>query len=693
MQKELLSLCFNHSMFIKKTQSFAPHFYSFPIPFMEQFPLRLLLLSILHLLVGLLGGLLCGTLVGHPLCGFGSGLGLGVGLPLLLVSLALLLGLGLSLGAALVLFRLAALVEALDDGGGGAAELLVLADVLGLSGVLAVLVEPVLRKLLVCCLSYRLREFKKAYLKSLALGLDLLLLLLRSEIGVPVLLIGLVNLVTEGVDVTLEFVLLVFGLGNELVLALHAALLLEVLLTHLGAEGSGAGRNGKVALADLLLDLAGLGSLLVVGLTLLVFGNGLLNLLVLDVVTLLDVEHTVKVKASLELADHEVTSLGRLDALDAEAADPRVDLAGKGLGLSVPGLEVEVLLAVEGQDLGGGHGVALVKDSERCVLIRDLGGFLPGELDGVGNDILNAEVANAEDRGEDSAAERAATGNSLVSVQSVRNGLALEQVANGLLEGRHTRGTTNKLDHVNVLSLELGVSKSLLNRSGGLGKQGCDELLELLTFQESGNVNVVHDHLDVDRGRGVGGQDLLQLLNGSLDTDTGLVVGVDINLVLLLPDLAEVVHDGQVEVATTEVPVGGGTNDLKLALLELGDGSGVVAVANVDEGDSPGLLLSAGKVELCDTPAKSSSGGLVDQTEDLDAGNLSGVEDAPPLCVGVPGRARQHQVVDGESELGGSGLLGPDEEHGNKLCRGELLLLALELDARANLAILLDKRD
>lgn len=111
--------------------------------------LRLLLLSsILHFLVRLLSGLLCGALVGHPLCGVGGSLGLSIGLPLLLLGLALLLGLGLSLGAALVLFLLAALVEALDDRCSGAAELLVLADVLGLGGILAVLVKPVLLKLL-----------------------------------------------------------------------------------------------------------------------------------------------------------------------------------------------------------------------------------------------------------------------------------------------------------------------------------------------------------------------------------------------------------------------------------------------------------------------------------------------------------------------------------------------------------------
>ena len=142
---QISSLCFNHSMFIKDPK--CPLFVR-AIPSLR---LLLTLSSILHLLVGLLSGLLCGALVGHLLCGLGGSLGLSIGLSLLLLGLTLLLGLGLSLCAALVLFLLATLVEALDDRGGGAAELLVLADILGLGGVLSVLVKPVLRNLLVCC--------------------------------------------------------------------------------------------------------------------------------------------------------------------------------------------------------------------------------------------------------------------------------------------------------------------------------------------------------------------------------------------------------------------------------------------------------------------------------------------------------------------------------------------------------------
>lgn len=533
----------------------------------------------------------------------------------------------------------------------------------------------------------------QAYLESLALGLDLFLLLVAGKLGPAVRLVRLVNLVAESVDVTLELVLLVLGLSNKLVLALHVALLLEVLLAHLSAERCGTGGDGEVALADLLLDLAGLGGL-VVGLhgIALLLGNRLLDLLVLDVVALLDVEHTVEVQAGLELADHEVTLLVGLHALNAEATDPGVNLAGKSFGLGVLGLEIEVLLTVEGQDLSRGHGVALVKDGERGVLVGDLGRFLPGELDGVVDDILDAEVADTENGRQNSAAESATTGNSLVGVEGVGKGLALEQIANGPLEGGDAGSATNELDNVDVLSLELGVGESLLNGSGGLGEERSDKLLELVSLHESRNVNVVHDHLNADRGGGVGRQDLLQLLDGGLDTDAGLVVGVDVDLVLVLPDLAEVVHDGLVEVTATKVPVGGGADNLELALLELGDGSGVVAVSNVDESDSPGLLLGAGEVELGDTPAESGCGSLVDQAQDLDASDLSGVEDGPPLCVGVPSGARKHQVVDRQLELGGSGLLGANEEHGDKLGSGEFLLFALELDARANLAILLNER-
>lgn len=106
--------------------------------------LTLTLSGVLHLLIRLVGSLLRGALVGHLLRGLSGSASLGVGLLLGLLLLALLGGFGLGLRATLVLLGLAALVEALDHGGGGGAQLLVLGDVLRLGGVLAVFVEPVL---------------------------------------------------------------------------------------------------------------------------------------------------------------------------------------------------------------------------------------------------------------------------------------------------------------------------------------------------------------------------------------------------------------------------------------------------------------------------------------------------------------------------------------------------------------------
>ena len=64
----------------------------------------------------------------------------------------------------------------------------------------------------------------------------------------------------------------------------------------------------------------------------------------------------------------------------------------------------------------------------------------------------------------------------------------------------------------------------------------------------------------------------------------------------------EVVDEGQVEVTATEVAVVGGRLDGELALLELDNGAGVVAVANVDKEDALGLLFRPRQVELGDAP-------------------------------------------------------------------------------------------
>jgi len=289
---------------------------------------------------------------------------------------------------------------------------------------------------------------------------------------------------------------------------------------------------------------------------------------------------------------------------------------------------------------------------------------------------VDGEVADTENGGKDGAGESGTTGDGLVGVEGEGKLLA-EEVLDGGLEGGDTGAATDKLDGVNVLNLQLGLGKGLLKRSSGTGKEGLHDLLEFLSLEETADIDVVHQGLNVDGSTSVGGQNLLQLLASGNNTELGLGVLVDVNLELLLELSGKVVDDGLVEVAATEVTVVGGRDDLELSLAELDNGDGVVAVTDIDKGDSLGLLVRAGHVGLGDTPAKGSGGGLVDQAQNLEAGDLSGIDDGSSLSIGVPGGDGDDHVVDGKLELGRSGLFGPCEEHGGQLGGSKLLLLAL----------------
>jgi hypothetical protein len=141
------------------------------------------------------------------------------------------------------------------------------------------------------------------------------------------------------------------------------------------------------------------------------------------------------------------------------------------------------------------------------------------------------------------------------------------------------------------------------------------------------------------------------------------------------------------------VPVACRRLDGELALLEFNNGAGVVAVADVDECHALGFLVrTGGQVELGDAVAERDGCGVVHKPQQLQAGNVGGVLNTPSLRVRVPGWAAEHNVLHGQLELGGGGLLDLCEEHGHELGAGELLLLAEVVDLDADLAIDLDER-
>jgi hypothetical protein len=169
-------------------------------------------------------------------------------------------------------------------------------------------------------------------------------------------------------------------------------------------------------------------------------------------------------------------------------------------------------------------------------------------------------------------------------------------------------------------------------------------------------------------------------------------VGHDVDFVLALEFLGKVINKGTVEVTTTKVLVPCGSLHGELTLLELDNGDSVAAVADIDKADAAGLLLRSGQVELCNTPAESSGGAIVDKTENSKSSNLGSVDESAALNISEPGRHTHANILNGELELGTGGLLDLAQVHANKLSSSELLLLAQVVDLGANLTVDIDER-
>lgn len=149
--------------------------------------------------------------------------------------------------------------------------------------------------------------------------------------------------------------------------------------------------------------------------------------------------------------------------------------------------------------------------------------------------------------------------------------------------------------------------------------------------------------------------------------------------------VGEVVDKAVVEVLTTQVGVSGSRLDLEDTLLN-GQKRDIECTTSKIEDEDVALTLSL----LVKTVGDGSSGGLVDDTEDVEAGNESSILGSLTLRVVEVGRDCDDGVVDCATEVGLGCLPHLNEDHGGDLLRCESLLLALELDLDDRLASLLD---
>lgn len=154
---------------------------------------------------------------------------------------------------------------------------------------------------------------------------------------------------------------------------------------------------------------------------------------------------------------------------------------------------------------------------------------------------------------------------------------------------------------------------------------------------------------------------------------------------LALELVAEVVDETVVEVLTTKVSVTGSGLDLEDTLLNGEERHIEGATPEIKNED---VLLTL--LLLVKTVGNGSGSGLVDDTENVEAGDQTSVLGGLALRVVEVCGNGDDSVVNGATEVGLGGLAHLGEDHGGDLLGGEVLGLALELDLGNGLAGLLD---
>jgi len=194
----------------------------------------------------------------------------------------------------------------------------------------------------------------------------------------------------------------------------------------------------------------------------------------------------------------------------------------------------------EGPLLDSGDGLTTGNDGGEDVTLH---GYTKGE----GNDIKKEEVGSVGGgglSGKDTGLDGGTVGNGLIGVDALLELLAVEVVAEELLDLGDTGGTTNKDDLVNLVLGKSGVLENL-----GNGVQSASEGLLVQVLETStGNVGVevltVEQRVDLNSGLGGVGESTLGTLASSPETTKGTGVTADVlgNVSILQTTLSRILR-------------------------------------------------------------------------------------------------------------------------------------------------------
>jgi hypothetical protein len=368
---------------------------------------------------------------------------------------------------------------------------------------------------------------------------------------------------------------------------------------------------------------------------------------------------SVDVEGDLNLG-HTTVSRGDADKLEVSEELVVTD----ELTLTLVNLDLDSALEIgSGREdlrlLGGDGGVAVDQTGEDTTESLD--------TKRKGSDIEQEKVSDLTSK--DGTLDSGTNSDGLVGVDRL-GGVAAEDALDRLHNLGHTGHTTNEDNLRDVSWLEVGVLESLADGLNSAADERVHHLLELraaeLGVDVLGSGSVGSDERQVDVGLLRGRQLDLGLLGSLTDTLDSHAVAVQVDALLLLELVDEVADESDIEVLTSEVRVTVGGLDLKDTGLDLKNGDIESTTAQIVDGDDVvgGLVKTVGE---------SGSGGLVDDTEDVETGDHTGVLGGLTLRVVEVGGDGDDGVLDVLAHVGLGRLLHLSENETTHL-RGRVLL-------------------
>ncbi len=381
----------------------------------------------------------------------------------------------------------------------------------------------------------------------------------------------------------------------------------------------------------------------------------------------------VDVEGDLDLRD---ATRGRRQAGQLEHAELLV--VRRDLALTLVDLDLHGRLVVLGRredlgPLGRDRGVALDELGHDAALGLDTEGQR-GHVEE--QDVLDLTLEHTGLQGR-------ADGDDLVRVDALVGVLTAGELLDELGDGRHTGGAADQDHVVDLGQLDAGVLDDVVERGLAAVEQVRGQLLELgareLLVQVQRALGGSRDVGQVDRGLRGGGQLDLRLLGGLAQTlERHLVLG-QVDAVAVGELLHQVVDDALVPVVATEVVVTVGGLDLDDTVADLQERHVEGAATEVEDED--------GLVVLVETVGQGGGGRLVDDTQDVQARDLTGLLRRLALGVVEVGRDGDDRVRDllAQVRLGVALQLLQDE--GAHLLRVEVLAIQVDLPVSAHVAL------